>query len=162
MLLRLKGFVVVNWVRGVLIPLALLLGFPAYGAADEEPLDVEAILNDEPEPEDYVNSERCLRTARIRSVTALDNRHIVFRLSRGERYLMQLLRPCPGIRRNDTIIYESTGGGSICRNDSVRGTFGFGPGSRRLGPRCPISEFQRITPEQLDLLRESLARPTRE
>ena len=143
--------------RRLLLSLTLLLStLPFAGVADEEPLDVEEILSADPETEDYVKSVRCLPVRRIRSATALDDRHIVFRVSRSELYLVQLSRRCPGIRRNDTIVYETTGGMSVCRNDSVRGTFGYGPGSRQLGPRCNIPEFQRIVPEQLDLLRESL------
>ena len=137
--------------------MALLLIFaPLTALGDEEPLDVEEILNADPEAEEYVKTVRCLPVRRIRSATALDDRHIVFQISRTERYLVQLPRRCPGLRRNDTIVYEAVSGMSVCRNDSIRGTFGFGPGSRELGPRCPITEFQRITPEQLDLLRESL------
>ena len=148
---------VAKLVRGALIPLLLLLlSLPMFSLADEEPLDVEEILSAEPESSDYVESVRCLPASRIQSVTALDDRHIVFRISRKERYLVQLSRRCPGIRRNDMIVYESGGGYQVCRNDSIRGTYGFGPGNRQLGPRCLISEFQRITPEQLDLLRESL------
>ena len=143
--------------RGLLIlPVLLLSSLPFAGLSDEEPLDVEEILSADPEAEDYVKSVRCLAARRIRSVTALDDRHIVFRVSRTERYLVQLARRCPGIRKNDTIVYEATSGMSVCRHDSVRGIFGFGPGSRQLGPRCPITDFQRVTPEQLDLLREAL------
>ena len=143
--------------RGVLKFLILLpLWLPAAGFPDEEPLDVEDILSADPESEDYVKSVRCLPVRRIRSATALDDRHIVFRVNRSEQYLVQLARRCPGIRRNDTLVYETTGGMSVCRNDSVRGTYGFGPGSRQLGPRCRITEFQHITTEQLDLLRETL------
>ena len=144
-------------VRVVLILLTLLLWWlPVAGFSDEDPLDVEDILSADPEAEDYVDSVRCLPVRRIRSATALDDRHIVFRVSRSEQYLVQLARRCPGLRRNDTLVYETTGGMSVCRNDSVRGTYGFGPGSRQLGPRCRIPEFQRITTEQLDLLRETL------
>lgn len=143
--------------RGLRLVLTLLILSLAFaGSADEEPLDVEEILSADPEAEDYVKSVRCLPVRRIRSATALDDKHIVFRVSRNESYLVQLSRRCPGIRRHDPIVYEATGGMSVCRNDSVRGTWGFGPGNRQLGPRCPITEFQRVTPEQLELVRESL------
>ena len=139
------------------MPVALLLlSFPLSGYGEEEPLDVEDILSEEPAEADYVQGVRCLPARRIRSITALDDRHIVFRVSRSERYLVQLARRCPGIRRNDTIVYETASGISVCRHDSIRGMFGYGPGSRQLGPRCLITEFQQITPEQLELLRESL------
>ncbi len=144
-------------VRDALVVLALLLlSSPTFGLTEEGPLDVEEILSGAPDSGDYVESVRCLPTSRIRSVTALDDRHIVFRANRGERYLVQLPRRCPGIRRNETIAYESTSGNSVCRGDGIWGTFGFGPGTRKLGPRCTIPGFQRITPEQVELLRESL------
>ena len=143
--------------RAILLPVALfLLWFPLCGHSEEEPLDVEEILSAEPAEEDYVKAVRCLPARRIRSITALDDRHIVFRVSRTERYLVQLQRRCPGIRKNDAIVYESTSGVSVCRHDSIRGMFGIGPGNRQLGPRCAITEFQQITPEQLELVRESL------
>ena len=143
--------------RAILIPaVLLLLWLPLSGQGEEEPLEVEEILTEEPAGEDYVKSVRCLATGRIRSVMALDNRHIVFRVSRDERYLVQLPRACPGIRKNDTLVYESTTGTSVCRHDSIRGVYGFGLTNRQLGPRCLIGEFQRITPEQLELLRETL------
>ena len=143
---------------GLLIPVSVLTICCALanGSADEARPDVEDILTGDPEAEDYVKSPRCLSTGRIRSVTALDSRHVVFRVSRNERYLVQFARPCPGIRRNDTLVYETTLGTSVCRKDRIRGTYGFGPGSRQLGPPCFITEFQSITPEQLDLLRDSL------
>ncbi len=134
----------------------LLWSLPMAGICDEEPLTVEEILSAEPDAEDYAESVRCLPVRRIRSATALDDQRIVFRVSRNELYLVQLSRRCPGIRRNDTIVYEATGGMSLCRNDSVRGVFGYGLGRDRLGPRCPITDFQQVTPEQLDLIRESL------
>ena len=144
-------------VRAVIYSLTFSLSLlPFAVCSGEAPLDVEEILSADPESEDYVQSVRCLPVRRIRSATALDDRHIVFRVSRGEQYLVQFARRCPGVRKNDTIAYETTGGMSVCRNDSVRGTYGYGPGSRQLGPRCPIPEFQRITAEQLDLLRETL------
>lgn len=144
-------------VRVISVPVALiLLWFPAFGCGDEQPLDVEDILSADPEAADYVESVRCLPARRIRSAMALDDRHIVFRVSRNERYLVQLQRRCPGVRKNDTIAYETSNGSSICRQDSIRGMYGFGPGSRQLGPRCMITGFQQITPEQLELLRESL------
>ena len=145
--------------RSLLLTLTLLLTslpIAVFSDEDEEALDVEDILNTDPEAEDYVESVRCLPVRRIRSAMALDERHIVFRVSRKELYLVQLSRRCPGLRRHDAIVYESSSGMTVCRNDSVRGTFGYGMGSRQLGPRCPITDFQRVTPEQLDMVRESL------
>ncbi len=133
-----------------------LFWLSSVACADQQPLDVEDLLSAEPQAEDYVEDLRCLPSRRIRSVTALDDRHIVFRISRDERYLVQLQRRCPGIRSNDTIAYESSNGMSVCRHDSIRGTFGYGPGSRQLGPRCRITGFQKVTLEQVELLREAI------
>ena len=120
------------------------------------PAEVEALLSEPSGPSEYAEEERCLSIHRIREVDALDDRHVVFRLSRKALYLVQLPHRCPGLRRNDPVAYESQSGMSVCTHDAIRGTFRYGPGDTRLGPPCSIPGFQEITVEQLALLRESL------
>ncbi len=120
------------------------------------PAEVEALLSEPSAASEYAEEERCLSIHRIREVDALDDRHVVFRLSRKALYLVQLPHRCPGLRRNDPVAYESQSGMSVCTHDAIRGTFRYGPGDTRLGPPCSIPGFQEITVEQLALLRESL------
>ena len=114
------------------------------------------MLSQPSDPSDYAAEERCLPIHRIRQVDALDNRHVLFRMSRKTLYLVQLPHRCPGLRRNDPVAYETLNGMSVCTHDAIRGTLGFGPGSSRLGPPCAIPGFQEISVEQLAVLRESL------
>ena len=120
------------------------------------PAEVEAILSEPSAPSDYVDEERCLPIHRIRDVDALDDRHVLFRMSRKALYLVQLPRRCPGLRRNDPVAYETLNGMSVCSHDAIRGTFRFGSGGSRLGPPCAIPGFQAITVEQLAALRAAL------
>lgn len=120
------------------------------------PAEVEALLSEPSAESDYAEEERCLSIHRIREVEALDDRHVVFRMSRKAFYLVQLPHRCPGLRRNDPVAYETLNGMSVCAHDAIRGTFSYGPGNARLGPPCAIPGFQEITVEQLAMLRESL------
>lgn len=132
----------------------LLMCCSASLVAEEAPLDVETILREAPSPDDYAGDVRCLSLGRIREVKALDDRHVTFKVGRDTYYLVQLAHRCPGLRKNSTVAYETTHSMSICRLDSIRGTFNFG--SVRLGPRCSIPRFQKVTREQLALLKEAL------
>ena len=101
-------------------------------------------------------SERCLQTFRIRSHQILDEQHIVWRMRNGDRYLTQFPRRCIGLRRGNALRLD-TNGGRLCRLDTVRAvprdSFSIDP-----GVPCMINGFQRISPEQVAFLRESLKR----
>ena len=138
---------------------ALLCLWAGSAFAQEQPAlpaDVEALLSEPSDPSDYAEEQRCLPIHRIREVDALDERHVVFRMSRKTYYLVQFPHRCPGLRRNDPVAYETLNGMSVCSHDAIRGTFRFGPGDSRLGPPCSIPGFQEITVEQLATLREFL------
>ena len=141
------------------VRVAFLFFWAGLAFAEEQPAlpaDVEAIVSAPSASSDYAEEERCLSVHRIREVDALDDRHVVFRMSRKALYLVQLPHRCPGLRRNDPVAYETRGGTSVCALDAIRGTFRYGPGDTRLGPACAIPGFQEITVEQLSVLRESL------
>ncbi|MDD9963402.1 MAG: hypothetical protein F4X31_06460 [Gammaproteobacteria bacterium] len=138
---------------------AFLCLWAGLAFAEEQPAlpaDVEAILSEPSGQSDYAEEERCLPIHRIREVDVLDDRHVVFRMSRKTYYLVQLPHRCPGLRRNDPVAYETVNGMSVCSLDAIRGTFRFGPGDSRLGPPCSIPGFQEVTVEQLATLREFL------
>ncbi len=136
--------------------LCLWAGLAFAGEQPALPAEVEAILSEPSAQSDYAEEERCLPIHRIREIDALDNRHVVFRMSRKALYLVQLPHRCPGLRRNDPVAYETINGMSVCRHDAIRGTFRYGPGDTRLGPPCAIPGFQEVTPEQLAAIREAL------
>ena len=141
------------------VGVAVLFLWAGAALAEEQPTlpaEVEALLSEPSAQSDYTEEERCLSIHRIREVEALDDRHVLFRMSRKAFYLVQLPHRCPGLRRNDPVAYETLNGMSVCTHDAIRGTYRFGPGDSRLGPPCAIPGFQEITVEQLALLRESL------
>ena len=119
------------------------------------PAEVEAILS-APAASDYPGEQQCVSRHRIREVKVIDERHVIFRLDRKQHYLVQFKRRCPGLRRNDPIIYESLNSMSVCRHDTIRALTPFGFGGGREGPPCFIPGFQQITEEQLAALREAL------
>lgn len=119
------------------------------------PAEVEAILS-EPTASDYPSEEQCIPRHRIREVKVVDERHVTFKVGREQLYLVQFKRRCPGLRRNDPVVYESLNGMSVCRHDIIRGLLPFGFGDNRVGPPCHIPGFQQITPEQLLALQEAL------
>ena len=119
------------------------------------PPEVEAILS-APAAEDYPGEEQCVSKHRIREIKVLDDRHVLFKLDRKRLYLVQFKNRCPGLRRNDPVIYEPTNRMSVCRHDILRGLMPFGFGSNRAGPPCFIPGFQQISEEQLAALTEAL------
>jgi len=150
---------------------SLLLAVPlaaqepqAESQADAEaPLDVETILSTPSEESSYGEAPRCISTTRIRGSEVLDGRHIVFRMSQDEYYLVQFENRCPMLERNSTIVYE-TQGSRLCQLDPIRAVSGLGA-TAQIGPICMIPGFQPVTKEQVALIRESLkqlrrARPT--
>ena len=147
---------VVNLMKVAAAFLCLWAGLAFAEEQPALPADVEALLSEPSGQSDYAEEERCLPIHRIREVDALDDRHVVFRMSRKKYYLVQLPHRCPGLRRNDPVAYETINGMSVCSLDAIRGTFRFGPGDSRLGPPCSIPGFQEVTVEQLATLREFL------
>jgi hypothetical protein len=119
-------------------------------------LSVEEILQRDPERSDYGEAPRCLSTSKIRSVDVIDGKHISFRMSRSEYYLVQFEHACPGLRRGRPIIYEPGSNSRLCVLDGIRGTYDFGGGGLRPGMRCSINGFESVTKEQLVLLKDAL------
>ena len=118
---------------------------------------IEEILTQTPDEADYVNVERCISAINIRSIEALDDRHIAVRVGRGEHYLAQLSHGCPGISRGKTLIYE-TRNRRLCQHDTIRGSFGIGGqfSPSNLGPPCALPKFRSVTKEELALIKDTL------
>ncbi len=127
----------------------------AAGAEDDAVLTAEEILTRDPEAEDYVDENRCLRTNMIRSVDVIDDKHVAFRVGRSEYYLVQFENRCPGLRRGKPVMYEANAG-RLCRLDGIRTLYESGLGGYRPGMRCAIPEFRSVTKEQLVLLKDAL------
>jgi len=123
---------------------------------DGEDLSLEEILTREPARSDYVDSPRCLRTGRIRQIEVIDAKHVVFKLSHKEYYLVRFKHRCPGLQRNKPVIYEPTSGSRLCNMDGIRSTYNDGLGGIRPGVRCSIPQFESVTKEQIVLLKDAL------
>ena len=119
-------------------------------------LTIEEILQRDPEQADYGEAPRCLQTQRIRSVDVIDDKHIAFRVSRKQYYLVQFKHRCPGLRRGKPIITEPGAGSRLCVLDGIRATYENGLGGLQPGMRCAINGFQSVTKEQLVLLKDAL------
>jgi len=127
----------------------------ADATATEQPLTVEELLTRDPQRSEYVKDARCITSARIKDTIVIDDRHIAFRVSRDEYYLVQFDHRCHDLRRGRPVAIERQSI-KLCVNDSVRGIRDYGGGAYRRGMRCRIPGFQRISKEQLDLLEATL------
>ena len=121
---------------------------------------VDALLQREPEQEDYGAEERCISSSRIRSMEALDNQHVAIRLNRNEHYLIQFEKHCPGMRRGQTVLFESRGN-RLCAHDAIRTVEDFGFAGLQPGMKCFIPGFQSVSKEQLDGIKALLKNRSR-
>ena len=120
-------------------------------SSDQEPLDVETILQETPSAEDYVETGRCLHRNDYQHVEVLDDRHILFEGRRGV-WLNRLHSRC-AIRKDAILVFELRSN-RTCTSDRVtgrtRGSYSMIQGS------CVLGDFQEIDPQQALALKESL------
>lgn len=134
----------------------------ASEAADESaaqepaPQSVEEILTREPSAEDYTQMVDCIPNHRIRSIEVLDDKHVAFRMSGDEYYLVQFKHRCPGLRRNKPVITEPRSNSRYCAMDGLRATHEGALGDLSPGMYCSIPGFQPVTKEQIVLLKDTL------
>jgi len=96
--------------------------------------------------------QKCVQTQRIRRTEILDDRTVVFHMKGSVLYLNRLRGRCTGLRRADAFSYDIRTS-RLCDIDTIRAVDYFG-GVVRPGVACPLGEFQPISEEQLELLRE--------
>lgn len=114
--------------------------------------EIEKLLNETSDLEEYVETSRCINARLIRNSRILDDRHVIFEMP-GKKYLLvQFTHRCQRLRRNSALIYETRGGGQLCRLDQIRA----GNINERPGPPCSIPGFSEVTAEQVSLLKEIL------
>lgn len=126
-----------------LVPL-FVLGIAAAAASlaqdeAEEPNDVE---------ERDLDAEHCVRINDIDEIDIVDGDTLIFRLRGGKVYRNDLPHRCPGLKRNDTLMYRSSIG-RLCSVDIVTVLedwgFGFAPGAS-----CGLGMFHPITEQIAD------------
>jgi hypothetical protein len=154
-----------NAVGRIAMSLALACAAPYLAAVEESAAanqaeTVEEILRADPDQSDYGTAEKCIRSQRIVRTRVLSNRHILFELPRGERWLVTLPMPCPELRPGAKLAFERSGP-RLCEFDDVRVLIETGLDTARLGPTCRLSTFESVTPEQVEALRHVLRQKPR-
>lgn len=113
-----------------------------------------SVLDDLDTGTEYTATKRCLSNFEYDTVEVLDERHLLFKDEPGgEKWLNTLRSRCPGLHRNDTLLFEKTGN-RLCNLDTaeVVERFLFW---RRTGPVCSLGEFHELTENQANLIREA-------
>ena len=123
---------------------------------DKKPAPTVAeLLQTDPELLHGEDTPRCINTHRIRDSEVIDEQHVAFRVSRDEYYLVQFKRRCPGLRRGNPLYFE-TRMNRLCEHDVIRGSYSSGVASFEPGMPCAIPEFQKVTKEQIVMLKDAL------
>jgi hypothetical protein len=137
-------------------PEAATAGAEGAGTAPAPAATLEELLagpNSEP-----LEAERCIRSSSIDSTDVLHSQLVVFKVGRRDIYINQLPGNCPGLRPKAKIALTSRDD-RLCQLDSIRVLYPAGMGASGgeniiPGPSCMLGKFERITPEQLQVLQE--------
>ncbi len=106
--------------------------------------------NDRQRDEQDGDAIHCVRVQGIQRIDIVDSDTLVFRMRNGKVYRNDLPYNCPGLRRDDTLMYRTTIG-QVCDLDIVTVLedwgFGFAP-----GVSCGLGVFHPITGQIADEL----------
>ncbi len=91
-------------------------------------------------------TETCLPQHRIKQTIPIDNRHIVFRLNNGERYVSRLGGTCSGLRSGGAITY-TVGPPKLCNTDIIRV---LDPASNGVRSTCGLGVFEKLQTRSTD------------
>lgn len=126
-------------IAGLLAVALCLIGADDGRAQDDRERDMSAV--------------QCLRVVDIDGIDIVNNQTLVFRMRGGDIYRNDLPHSCPGLRRNDTLMYR-TSVGRLCNVDVITVLedwgFGFSPGAS-----CGLGMFHPITEEIADELKDA-------
>lgn len=92
---------------------------------------------------------RCVRSASIDRIRAIDDSTLAVFLRNRRVYLNALPRQCPGLARYGRIAYE-TSGGRLCSKDRIAVVYD--TAGEAAGLPCPLGEFHRADTEAVELL----------
>ncbi|HLT89322.1 MAG TPA: DUF6491 family protein [Woeseiaceae bacterium] len=98
-----------------------------------------------PLPEGVVN---CVNLRQVDRIQIMDEQHILFRLHGGKMYTNHLLSRCPGLRRDDTIMYRTTLN-QLCHLDMFTILRNIGGGFMP-GATCAFGRFHPTTEEEIE------------
>ena len=131
--------------RPIVLSIAALLVTSACANVDQHNNE------EEPLPEGV---ENCLHLSTVDRIEILDEQHILFFMYDGRIYNNHLSRKCPGLRRNDCIMYRTTLN-QLCNIDMFTVLENIGGGFMP-GATCSLGKFYPATQEEVDTLK---ARP---
>ena len=96
-------------------------------------------------------SARCLKTDQIDNSFVIDTTHIVFEM-RGHDIYVNTLPACKGLGRTDMLTFSGGRAFQLCSSDRVTVVRTVGEGYMP-GPSCALGKFEKVTKEQVEMLR---------
>lgn len=141
-----------RWVWAVVLALGLLgcAGQRAEGeeaGAEQVAADAEELYEEFPPGA----PQRCIDVRQIRRIEPIGNHTLLFHVGGGDVWRNRLSRACPGLRPHSRFLYEPRGG-RLCNLDTVYLLHDEGFGFRR-GVGCPLGDFDYLTEEQAEALK---------
>jgi len=102
---------------------------------------------------EYFKLEKCIQTQQIRRTYIVDDRTIIFYMSRKKIYMNQLPHRCSGLRIAGTFSYRLTAAGTrLCNIDLITVVRPFG-GLSNTGASCGLGMFRPVTEEEVAMIR---------
>lgn len=96
---------------------------------------------------------RCLSISRIKDIDIIDDQTLVFKMNGRKMYLNELPHRCPGLSRNETIMYR-TSTSQLCDLDVITVLNSMGRGYMP-GASCGLGRYSLISDLQLKALKEA-------
>lgn len=125
--------------KPILLALAAVFVTTACAMVDQHTYE------EEPLPEGV---ENCLNLHSVQRMEIVDEHHILFFMRDGRAYNNHLSRRCPGLRRNDTIMYRTTLN-QLCSIDMFTVLDNIGGGFMP-GATCSFGKFHPATEDEAD------------
>ncbi|TVS16624.1 MAG: hypothetical protein EA417_09550 [Gammaproteobacteria bacterium] len=97
-------------------------------------------------------TQRCIDIRRVRRIEPIGNHTLLFHMPRGDVWRNRLRATCPGMHQHSKFLYEIRGS-QLCSHDSFYLLIDDGFGFRR-GAGCALGEFDLLTEEQAEALRQ--------
>ncbi len=123
----------------------------------------------------------CLRRADIRSTKILDDRNVLFITRERATYNNQLVRQCPGMRRNSAMSFTYANNGKLCAGSTFTVLYRSGASTNTtpytnpvtnehialqgpafvIGPSCQLGMFGPVSEDEVKVLVAATAEPKR-
>jgi len=97
--------------------------------------------------------QRCINARRVRQIRPLNESTVLFYMNNGDVWRNRLNTPCMGLGPREEVMYERQNS-RICNLDSLWVLYERGIGHYDRGPLCTLGQFDYLTEEQANTLRE--------